>query len=140
MYGGQRRKTKHPKTHWVSDEVLTPDPIPASDIEERKLADVVVLGAGISGLWAAYSAAGAGAKVIVLEKRNTYTFHGAWNGVVDSRLHKAQGIEIPKDEVITDLMRFGAYHPHPRLIKLWLDESGRVMARLLDMAGAGGIK
>jgi hypothetical protein len=41
---------------------------------------------------------------------------------------------------MTDLMRFGTYHPHPRLIKLWLDESGRVIARLLDMAGAEGIK
>jgi fumarate reductase flavoprotein subunit len=124
----------------VSDEVLTPDPIPASDIEERKLADVVVLGAGISGLWAAYSAAGAGAKVIVLEKRNTYTFHGAWNGVVDSRLHKAQGIEIPKDEVMTEFIRFVAYHPHPRLIKLWLDGSRRVVDRLLDMPDVEGIK
>jgi len=99
-----------------------------------------VLGAGISGLWAAYSAAGAGAKVIVLEKRNTYTFHGAWNGVVDSRRHKAQGIESPKDGVMTELMRFGAYPPHPRLIKLWLDGSGRVIARSLDMPDVEGIK
>jgi succinate dehydrogenase/fumarate reductase flavoprotein subunit len=140
VYGGQSRKTKHLKTHWLSDEILTTGPLPASDIEERKLANGVVLGAGISGLWAANSTAGAGAKVIVLEKRNTYTFPRAWNAVVNSRLHRAPGIEIPKDEVMTDLMRFGAYHPHPRLIKLWLDESGRVMARLLDMAGAEGIK
>ena len=39
-----------------------------------------MLGAGISGLCAASSAAEAKAKVIVLEKRDTYTFHGAWNG------------------------------------------------------------
>jgi fumarate reductase flavoprotein subunit len=140
VHGGQRRKTKQPKTHWVSDAVLTPDPIPTSDIEEGKSADVVGLGAGIAGLCAASSAAEAGAKVIVLEKRNTSILHGVWNGVVGSRLHKAQGIEIPKDEVMTELMRLGAYHPHPRLIKSWPDGSGRVMDRLLDMAGAGGIK
>ena len=99
-----------------------------------------MLRASIAGLCAAHSAAEAGAKVIVLEERHTYPLHGAWTGVVDSRLHKAQGIEIPKDEVMTDLMCFGPYHPHPRLIKSWPDGSGRVMDRLLDMAGAGGIK
>jgi hypothetical protein len=59
---------------------------------------------------------------------------------VGSRRHKAQGIESPKDEVMTELIRFVAYHPHPRLIKLWLDGSRRVVDRLLEMSDAEGIK
>jgi hypothetical protein len=59
---------------------------------------------------------------------------------VGSRRHKAQGIEIPKDEVMTEFIRFVAYHPHPRLIKLWLDGSRRVVDRLLDMPDVEGIK
>ena len=51
----------------VSFEVVPP-PIPASDIKETVTADVVVLGAGISGLTAALSAAERGVKVVELEK------------------------------------------------------------------------
>jgi fumarate reductase flavoprotein subunit len=117
-----------------------PAPIAASDIKSKKSTDVVVLGAGISGLCAAYAAADAGAKVILLERRNTFTFHGGWNGVVGDRQHQAQGVDIPKDKVMADVMRYGAYHPNPRLIQTWLNESGRVMNKILDMADAAGIK
>lgn len=121
------------KEYWFD---TPPAPIPASAIKTTKTVDVVVLGAGISGLCAAYAAAEKGAKVVVLEKRKTYTSHGMGPGCIDSRLHKKQNIVIPKDQVMADIMRFGAFHPNPRLIKLWMDESGRIMDRLLDMADA----
>lgn len=117
-----------------------PEPIPDSQIKSRISADVVVLGAGISGLCAAYSAASNGAKVIVVEKRKKYTSHGVWNGTLGNQLHKAQNINIPKDEVMADLMRFGAYHPNAELIRLWINESGRIMDRILDIADASGVK
>ncbi|HNY66818.1 MAG TPA: FAD-dependent oxidoreductase [Deltaproteobacteria bacterium] len=117
-----------------------PAPIPASSIVARKSADVVVLGAGLAGLCAAYAAAEKGAKVVLLEKRETFTFHGGWNAAVDDRLHKAKNIKVPKDKIMAEVMRFGAYHPNPRLIKLWLDENGRIMDRLLDLADAAGVK
>lgn len=117
-----------------------PAPIPASHIKTRKSVDVAVLGAGLAGLCAAYAAADKGAKVILLEKRKTFTFHGGWNASVDDRLHKAQKIDIPKDKIMADVMRFGAYQPNARLIKLYLDECGRVMDKMLDLADAAGIK
>ena len=117
-----------------------PAPIPDSQIKTKKSADVVVLGAGLAGLCAADAAADKGAKVVLLEKRNTFTYHGGWNASIGDRLHKAMNVEVPKDKVLAEAMRFGAYHPNPRLIKLWMDESGRVMDRLLDMADAAGIK
>ncbi|MGB4504489.1 MAG: FAD-dependent oxidoreductase, partial [Syntrophaceticus sp.] len=46
----------------------TPKPIPDSEIKETVDADVVVVGAGLSGLCAAISAAEEGAKVVLLEK------------------------------------------------------------------------
>jgi fumarate reductase flavoprotein subunit len=117
-----------------------PRPIPASKIKTKKTADVVVLGAGLSGFCAALAAAEKGAKVILLEKRNTFTAHGGWNASIGDRQHKAQKIDIPKDQVMADIMRFGAYHANARLIKLWIDESGRVMDKILDMADKGGVK
>ena len=117
-----------------------PAPIPASAIKTTKSADVVVLGAGVSGFCAAIAAAGKGAKVILLEKRETFTMHGGWNGSVGDRAHKSAKIEIPKDQVMAEVMRFGAYHPNARLIGLWIDESGRVMDNILDIADANGVK
>ena len=116
-----------------------PAPIPASAIKSKKTADVVVLGCGVSGLCAAMSAASAGAKVILLEKRNTFTTHGGANGVMDSRAHRRQDITIPRDKVMADLMRFGAYRVNPDLHRVWANESGRVMDKLLDLADAEGV-
>ncbi len=115
-----------------------PDPIAKKDIKDTKSADVVVLGAGISGLCAAYAAAEKGASVIVLEKRETFTFHGMDNGVIGDRLHKAEGLDVPKDQAMADIMRFGGYRQNPRVVSLWANESGRVMDRLLDMADEAG--
>lgn len=116
-----------------------PDPIADADIIETKSADVVVLGAGISGFCAAIAAAEGGASVIMVEKRDTYTYHGGWDGVIGDRLHKAEDIALAKDTIQSELMRFGAYHPNQRLIRVWQNESGRVMDKLLDMADAAGI-
>jgi len=69
----------------------------------------------------------------LLEKRNKFTFHGGWNASIDDRLHKSKNIIIPKDRWMAEIMRFGAYHANAQLIKLWLDEHGRVMNKLLDM-------
>jgi fumarate reductase flavoprotein subunit len=117
-----------------------PTPIPASAIKTTKSADVVVLGAGVAGLSAAIAAAEKGAKVVLLEKRNTFTTHGGWNGAIGDRAHKAAGITIPKDKVMADLTRFGAYHPNASLIQLWINQSGRVMDNILDIADAAGVK
>ena len=117
-----------------------PEQIQKSDIKSTISADVVVLGAGIAGLCAANSAAERGANVVLLEKRNIFTVHGGWNGAVGDRVHKAQKVDVPKDQVMAEIMRFGSYHPNARLIRLWLNESGRVMNKLLDMADTAGIK
>lgn len=117
-----------------------PAPIPQSKIKTRKSVDVAVLGAGLAGLCAAIAAADKGAKVVLLEKRKTFTFHGGWNASIDDRLHKSKNIVIPKDRYLAEIMRFGAYHANARLIKLYLDEHGRVMDKLLDMADAANIK
>ena len=54
--------------HCKTSFEVPPPPIPPRDIKEKITTDVVVVGAGISGLTAAISAAEAGAKTILLEK------------------------------------------------------------------------
>ena len=111
-----------------------PAPVADSDIVETKTADVVVLGAGISGLCAALAANEGGASVIQLEKRETFTAHGMWNGVIGSRLHEQEGIELNKELIVNEIMRFSAFRNDQKLVMVWAKESGRVMNKILDMA------
>ena len=56
---------------------IPPPPIPASEVKQHFAADVLVVGAGISGVCAALSAAQCGAKTALIEKGKQCTFHGA---------------------------------------------------------------
>lgn len=119
---------------------IPPESISASKIKETKEADVVILGAGIAGVCAAMASVENGAKTIVLEKREMPTFHGGWCGVIDSRRQKELGIKVDANEIVAELMRWGAYKPNQQLIQKWAKESGRIMDKLLDMADAVGLE
>ena len=56
---------------------MMPPAIPESEIREELAADVVVVGAGISGLMAAYGAAESGAKVRMVERHPRYNLRGS---------------------------------------------------------------
>jgi fumarate reductase flavoprotein subunit len=116
-----------------------PDSVPASAIKETIAAEVVVVGGGLSGLSAALSAAEVGAKVILLEMTGSPTGHGKDNAAIGSRLQKKLGIEINRDEVILNLMKYGVNKPDQRLIRMWADGSGRSMDWLLDMTDTAGL-
>jgi fumarate reductase flavoprotein subunit len=119
---------------------VSPPPIPAKEIKETITADVVVLGAGISGLTAALSAAEAGAKTILLEKSPNFNNRGLHNAAIASRLQKQAGIEIDRDQIIYTIMEFAAYRNDQRLVKLWADNCDRVIDWLTDMAEAAKIE
>jgi len=115
-------------------------PIPSKNIKERITADVVVVGAGISGLTAALSAAEAGAKTLLLEKGPTFSVRGLHNAAIASRLQKEAGLKTDRDQVISTIMEFGTYRSDQKIVKLWADNCDKVMDWLLDMAEAARIK
>ena len=117
-----------------------PDPIPSSDIKKYIDTDVVVIGAGIAGLSAALSAAEARAKTILLEKTATVQARGHDNAFIGSRLQAKLGINIDKDEIILNLMKYGANKPDQRLIRMWAEGSGKTADWLIDMTDAAGIE
>jgi len=119
---------------------VPPPPIPASEIKETVSSDLVIAGAGASGICAALSAAQAGAKVIVIEKGNTFMAHGHHNAAIDSRLQKKLGLKIDKDEVVAVLMREMGNMPDQRLIKMWADNSGKAIDWVLDLCDAAGLE
>jgi fumarate reductase flavoprotein subunit len=122
------------------DFELPPDPVPSSDIKKHIDADVVVVGAGIAGLSAALSAAEEGAKTALLEKTATVQARGHDNAFIGSRLQEKLGIEIDKDEIILNLMKYGSNKPDQRLIRMWAEGSGKAADWLMDMTDAAGLE
>ncbi len=119
---------------------IPPDPISSGDIKKNVNAEVVVVGAGIAGLSAAISAAEAGAKTLLLEKTATFQARGHDNAFIGSRLHEKLGIKIDKDEIILNLMKYGANKPNQRLIRMWAEGSGTTADWLMDMTDAAGLE
>ena len=91
------------------DFMKPPKPIADSQLTSTETADVIIVGAGMSGLCAAISAAEEGAKVIVLEKTNTVNFRGYDYAAVNSRVQQQVGNHIDPVDVTREIMRFGAY-------------------------------
>jgi fumarate reductase flavoprotein subunit len=119
---------------------IPPDPVSSSDIKKYVNTEVVVVGAGIAGLSAALAAAEAGAETILLEKMTTVQARGHDNAFIGSRLQKRLGITIDKDEIILNLMKYGANKPDQRLIRMWAEGSGETADWLLDMTDAAGLE
>jgi fumarate reductase flavoprotein subunit len=119
---------------------VPPPPVPHKDIKETIDTDVVVIGAGVSGLAAAASAAEAGAKVILLEKGETYHFRGLHNAALASKLQKKAGVTVDREKIIYTLMEFASYRNNQKLVKLWADNCDQVMDWLIDMADAAGVE
>jgi len=134
----RRRKDKVPERIYSFE--IPPEPIPASDIKGEIETEVVVVGAGIAGLSASISAAQAGAKTILMEKMVTVQARGHDNAFLNSRLQKNLGIEIDKEEVILNLMKYGSNKPDQRLIRMWVEGSGKTADWLMDMTDAAGLE
>jgi fumarate reductase flavoprotein subunit len=117
-----------------------PDPVPSGEIKKLINAEVVVVGAGIAGLSAAISAAEAGANTVLLEKTATIQARGHDNAFIGSRLQEKLGVKIDKDEIIRNLMKYGANKPDQRLIRMWAEGSDKTADWLMDMTDAAGLE
>lgn len=115
-----------------------PAPIPDSEIKQTVEADVVVVGAGMSGLCASISAAEAGAKVILLEKSATVNFRGYDYGAIDAKTQKSIGNKVDRLKAVQEVMQFGAYKGDQKVVSLWANNSGMVADWIMGMGEALG--
>jgi fumarate reductase flavoprotein subunit len=96
-------------------------------------AEVVVIGAGASGLAAALTAAEGGAQVILFEKQRTpggtsNFFEGIF--AVESDMQREQYIEYSRDQAFKNMMEYSHWRANPRLVRAIVDESAGTISWL----------
>ena len=104
--------------------------------KERISADIVAIGSGATGIAAALTAAGGGARVIILEKMlNTGGTSNFPEGMfaVESEMQRQQYIGISRDEAFKIIMDYSHWRANPRLVRAFVDESAGTISWLQDL-------
>ena len=123
-----------------SKSFLTPpSPIAAGDIKETLTADVVVVGAGVSGLMAAYTTAKAGLKTILIEKSETFNARGGHNAALRSKMQLEEGLDYDPKRVVRELVKWSSNQADGDQVMLWAERHSAIMDELIDMAKANGL-
>ncbi|MDO4972862.1 MAG: FAD-dependent oxidoreductase [Eubacteriales bacterium] len=117
--------------------------IDEAEVVETVDTEVLVIGAGTAGLFAACAAVEEGAKTILIEKLDA-EFGGS--GIRDtlaaigSREQLEDGDNPDKFDVITELYRQSNGYGDQRLYKLWADNSGEAIDWYTDRLTEGGLR
>ena len=111
-----------------------PKPIADKDIKTTLTFDVIVVGAGASGVPAALSAAENGAKVAVIQKHPMPVSQGNTGSGIELATSDKAGVEA----LVARLMADSAHRCSPALIRQWAYNSGEAVKWVIDRAKQGG--
>lgn len=115
-----------------------PPTIADSDIDETIDTDIVVIGGGVSGMNAAAAASGEGAKVVLLEKMETFSARGMDNGAIGTKYQLSQGVDIHRPDVLKYIGQWDHDKFNQNLYKVWLYQSGEVFDEIIDLVADAG--
>ena len=117
-----------------------PEPLPESDILETVDVDVVVVGAGLSGLCAALRAAELGASVAVLEKTASWNVRGGHIGAANSRPWREAGVVNDKKELAREWIAACGNRAREDIVWLFVNNSEEAVNWLFDRQAAHGVR
>jgi fumarate reductase flavoprotein subunit len=117
-----------------------PAPIAAADIKSTVDGEIVVVGAGVCGLMAAYTAAKAGAKTIIIEKSETFNARGGHNAALRSKIQLAEGLDYDPKKVVRELTKWASNQVDVGQLMLWAENCSPIMDELIDMAAENNIE
>lgn len=109
-------------------------PEPITDFADTREYDIVVVGAGESGLSAAHSAVAAGAKVACVQNIGTAQTTGNMGASVDTTKTDEAGIQA----CVAFLMEKNAYRSNRKLLEAWARNSYEAVTWWADTAAEGG--
>jgi fumarate reductase flavoprotein subunit len=113
-----------------------PESIADSDISKTEMFDVVIVGAGASGVPAALSALENGASVAVLQKENIAISQGNSGAGIDLSKSEQAGVEA----IVARLMKDNSHRCNHKLLRKWAYNSGEAVLWVIDRAEKGGAK
>ncbi len=115
-----------------------PKPLKINDaaISKTETFDVIIVGAGASGIPAALSAHENGASVAVLQKENIAISQGNSGAGIDFENSDKAGVEA----LVSRLMKDNAHRCDPNLLREWAYHSGEAVSWLIDRAAKAGAK
>lgn len=117
---------------------IPPPPIAAGQIKETISSEVVIIGAGTSGLVCANAAAENGAKAIVIASSPTPVGRGGSNHALDSKLMRKLGLKSDAARAFKDEMKCHSFRIDQDKWWLWAHKSGEAMDWLIDKMEAAG--
>lgn len=120
--------------------LANPPKIEAGSVKAGKDTEILIVGAGLSGLSAAMSAAELGAKVIVLEKTEKFSARGGDLGAVNTKVHKEVGYELPVEDAALEFMKCSGNKPDQRFFRLWAEKSGEAFDWFTGLSESKGLK
>lgn len=109
-------------------------PEPITDFADTREYDIVVVGAGESGLSAAHSAVAAGAKVACVQNIGTAQTTGNMGASMDTTKTDEAGIQA----CVAFLMEKNAYRSNRKLLEAWARNSYEAVTWWADTAAEGG--
>jgi succinate dehydrogenase/fumarate reductase flavoprotein subunit len=117
-----------------------PPPIPASEIKQRIAAEIVIVGAGTSGLVCANTAAENGARVVVIASSGGPVGRGGSIHAFTSKLMRKLGLTSAPSKEFKDEMKCHSFRIDQDKWWLWARKSGEAMDWLIDKMEAAGFR
>jgi len=111
------------RPEWLGEEPI----IPESEITETIDTELLVVGAGITGLTATATAVEYGVKTMLIEINKICTPVRKEIGVVGSRIQKAENNHIDVHEIVREMTMYGSAYVDQRLLYLWARNSGEAV-------------
>ena len=133
-------KTVEESANAATDWLGAAPEIADDEIIETVETEILVCGAGTSGLFTACAAAEEGAKVVCLEKGAIGGGVRDNLGALNSRLQKEAGEEIDENEIVNDMIRYADNYCNPKLYHIWAQNSGEAIDWYQDCLEEAGFE
>ena len=111
------------ETDWLGKE---PD-IDEAAITETVDTDILIVGAGNGGMFAAAYAAAKGLNFRVIEQNGNVQDTRHWVGAVDGFGAQEQGIEMDRAKLLSEVSRYASGKCDQRVVKTWINESAEMI-------------